>query len=282
MQGLQRSCALLAAAGALFGAPAFANGAELNVDARTDSVDVKPGDGRCATAAGTCTLRAAVQEADAADGASTIIVPAGTLSPDDPPLSASRKCGRQGPGQRGSGPERRHHRPRGRRRPDGHRRRRHRPGLRDRQHSVTAALRDLTITHGDSTAGGSQEINLGGGILNKSGITLERVELVDNKADGGGGMFSIPGTMPTIRDSLITGNSAFEGGGLRIDHGATIVNTTITTNTLVLEPGCAPGEARRHRHPRWSTRSPATAAASTTAAARSFRSSTARSPATTR
>jgi hypothetical protein len=49
-------------------------------------------------------------------------------------------------------------------------------------------------------------------------------------------MFSIPGTMPVVRNSLITGNTAFEGGGLRIDWGATIINTTITKNTLLVVP----------------------------------------------
>ncbi|HEX6390489.1 MAG TPA: right-handed parallel beta-helix repeat-containing protein, partial [Solirubrobacteraceae bacterium] len=98
--------------------------------------------------------------------------------------------------------------------------------------AVDAALADLTVTGGDSTAGNSQEIDLGGGVLNRSDITLDRVALVANKADGGGGLFSIPATNPTIRDSLIADNTAFEGGGLRIDSGATIVNTTITGNAL--------------------------------------------------
>jgi hypothetical protein len=108
---------------------------------------------------------------------------------------------------------------------------------------VETAIRDLTITGSDSTAAGSQEIDLGGAILNKSGITLDRVELIGNRADGGGGMFSIPGTMPVVRDSLIAGNSAFEGGGLRIDHGATIINTTITGNSLrAYSPDDLPGK----------------------------------------
>src|SRR5262249_33501962 len=67
-------------------------------------------------------------------------------------------------------------------------------------------------------------------------IVLNRVELVRNVADGGGGMFSIPGTNPEIRDSLIDGNIAFEGGGLRLDQGGHIVNTTITNNKLLPLP----------------------------------------------
>src|SRR5436305_14924833 len=85
--------------------------------------------------------------------------------------------------------------------------------------NASAHLSDLTVTGGDSTAGGSQEIDLGGGILNKGAITPDRVELVGNLADGGGGMFSIPGTTPVIRDRLIADNQAFSGGGLRLHAG---------------------------------------------------------------
>jgi CSLREA domain-containing protein len=235
MQGRQRRFALLAAAVALGTAPAGAHAASFTVDTPADAVDASEGDGLCATATGVCTLRAAVQEAGAADGKSTITVPAGTYRLTIVPLPQAGSATDMNPANgdldleaditvRGAGV--------GRTVIDG--------GGIDRVFEtgagVEAGLVDLSVTHGDSTAAGSQEIDLGGGILNKSGITLERVELVDNKADGGGGMFSIPGTMPTIRDSLITGNSAFEGGGLRIDHGATIVNTTITGNRL-LKPG---------------------------------------------
>ena len=64
-------------------------------------------------------------------------------------------------------------------------------------------------------------------------LTLDRMALVGNTADGGGGMFSIPATNPTVRDSLIAGNRAYSGGGLRLDAGATITNTTITGNQLM-------------------------------------------------
>jgi cysteine-rich repeat protein len=48
------------------------------VDSAVDAVDFVPGDGTCATQAGECTLRAAVQETNALAGSDTIIVPAGT------------------------------------------------------------------------------------------------------------------------------------------------------------------------------------------------------------
>lgn len=61
----------------------------LTVDAEVDAVDAEPGDGRCATAAGRCSLRAAVQEANALRGGDEIALPAGRFplalagSPED-------------------------------------------------------------------------------------------------------------------------------------------------------------------------------------------------------
>src|SRR5438128_7834324 len=56
-------------------APAAA--AMFTVNDTADAVDAVL-DGNCATAGGTCTLRAAIQEANAHPGADTIMVPAGT------------------------------------------------------------------------------------------------------------------------------------------------------------------------------------------------------------
>lgn len=49
-----------------------ASARDWTVDARDDGVDVAVGDGLCQSAAGTCTLRAAVQEANASPGADTL------------------------------------------------------------------------------------------------------------------------------------------------------------------------------------------------------------------
>ena len=50
------------------------------VDSSLDAADVSPGNGRCETGAGTCTLRAAVQESNALSGPDTIEVPPGTYN----------------------------------------------------------------------------------------------------------------------------------------------------------------------------------------------------------
>lgn len=66
-------------AGLLLNAPAYA-GLTLTVNDTLDEVDMNPGDGVCSTEAGTCTLRAAVMEANATieAGADEIRLPAGT------------------------------------------------------------------------------------------------------------------------------------------------------------------------------------------------------------
>src|SRR5690349_19641242 len=50
--------------------PAFAAG--LTVNSTADAADANPGDGVCATAGAVCTLRAAIEEANALTGADTI------------------------------------------------------------------------------------------------------------------------------------------------------------------------------------------------------------------
>src|SRR2546425_8188017 len=68
---------LFGVAGLLLGsAPVLA--ATFTVDSTLDAVDAAPGDGVCATSGGQCSLRAAIQEANALAGPNTIELPAGT------------------------------------------------------------------------------------------------------------------------------------------------------------------------------------------------------------
>jgi CSLREA domain-containing protein len=61
---------------AAFASPALAQ--PFTVDSTADAVDAAPGDTHCATAGGACTLRAAVQEANALAGTDEIDIPVGT------------------------------------------------------------------------------------------------------------------------------------------------------------------------------------------------------------
>lgn len=220
--------------------PALGQGAaapRFIVDSTADAPDAKVGDGICASTApgAPCTLRAAVQEADTA-ATSTVIVPAGRFRLSIPTVVAEQFAGaavavdgaagdldiNRGMTIRGAGAARTII--------DG-------AGL-DRVFAVgnggSGHLSDMTVTGGDpSQAGTNPGIALGGAILNGGAITLDRMALVANRADGGGGLFSVPNTHPIIRDTLIAGNRAYSGGGLRLDSGATIVNSTITGNVLL-------------------------------------------------
>ncbi len=57
-----------------------AEAATFTVASTEDMVDALPGDGLCATATGTCTLRAAVQETNSLGGTNTVLLPAGTYT----------------------------------------------------------------------------------------------------------------------------------------------------------------------------------------------------------
>src|SRR5687768_12251788 len=61
-------------------APATAQAATFPVNTTFDGTDATPGDAVCATATGTCSLRAAIQEANATGGGDTVALPAGTYT----------------------------------------------------------------------------------------------------------------------------------------------------------------------------------------------------------
>ena len=70
--GLSSTCTLTMNAAATAGAIFNARPTSLVVNSVLDAVDALPGDGLCATSTGVCTLRAAIQEANALSGADTI------------------------------------------------------------------------------------------------------------------------------------------------------------------------------------------------------------------
>lgn len=71
---------LLAALAAVLSAGAPALAATFTVDTTTDAVDATPGDHQCRTAGNLCSLRAAVQEANALPGLDAVDLPAGTYA----------------------------------------------------------------------------------------------------------------------------------------------------------------------------------------------------------
>ena len=221
--GLGSLLAVLAAAVA----PQAAHAVLFAVTDTADLVDAAPGDGVCSTAAATCTLRAAIQEANALASADQISLPAGTyaltLSGNGEDAAATGDLDVTDNGSlliigQGSGNTI----------VDA-------SGLapRDRVfHFIdgTAVVRKLQIT------GGSQ--NNGGGLRNQdANVTLRQVRVEDNTAsfDGGGILNDGVDSRLTIASSSVNDNAAVDnGGGIANRNGAvlTVNATTIDGNEV--------------------------------------------------
>ncbi|WP_159840320.1 CSLREA domain-containing protein [Nocardia sp. CY41] len=205
----------------------------ITVDSTVDEAAADPGNGRCRTPSGACTLRAAVQTANAHPG-STIVVPAGryvlTIGPDQRKVQGRNPDATTGDLNltapttlRGAGRERTVL--------DAN-------GI-DRVLSIAAptTLTGLTVTGGRTA---QHEIPFydtgGGGIANSSDLVLDDVVVRDNSAGYGGGIFNVPGSDLHTRNTVITGNSSGEAGGVRCDNTCTFTDSTISDNRVV-DPG---------------------------------------------
>ena len=163
------------------------------VNSTVDAVDAKPGDARCDDGSGNCTLRAAIMETNALEGADAITLPAGTYRLTI--AGVDEDAGRTG----------------------------------DIDISDDLTIRGAGADNTIIDAGGLDrafEIVLGtasykawlelktplvsavGPIVHISGVTIR-----NGNATAGGGIANRGGTL-TITDSAISGNSATNGGGI--------------------------------------------------------------------
>ena len=231
----------------------------LAVNTTADTPDRLPGDGTCADAAGACSLRAAIQEANAAPPFDIILVPAGiyTLTlrgvEEDAAVSGDLDL-RSDMAIYGASP--------GSTIVDG-------AGA-DRAFDIltgSVRLTGLTIRGGAATNGGGirnagalmlvgSEVlsntalasagGEGGGIVNtETGqLVVQRTTIAGNRAAARGGGLSSHG-LATILSSAIVSNSAegrqlwpaAGGGGLWLAGQATLTNTTISGNQAVHHGG---------------------------------------------
>ena len=242
--------------------------AALHVNSTTDAVDAQPGDGVCRTAAGTCTLRAAIQEANARPGADVITVPAGTYRITHPEPANGGIAGGDfnitAPVEiTGAGAARTM--------VDGN----HQFRILNVKSGATGrvTLTKLTIQNGagdDECGPGVVQVfgvaalrkvtvrgNCGSGIVNQFGSTLTvdrstitangtswfgggidnhgtllitRSTMSDNYGQDGGGAINNFGTL-TVVNSTVSGNgSDVSGGGINTSGRVTLNNVTITGN----------------------------------------------------
>ena len=203
---------------ALVAAPAIGQAATFNVNSTLDAVDATPGDGICATAGSVCTLRAAIQEANALAGADTIVVPAGTYTltiagaGEDAAatgdLDITSAVTVEGAGANlttvnGGGIDR----------------------VFDVLTGANVTLRGLRI------AGGSLAGNGGGVQAVAATLVIERCAVVGNTAAFGGGIVSSGANTVTITDTEISGNTATsQGGGINFQTGGTQLLTNVTVS----------------------------------------------------
>jgi CSLREA domain-containing protein len=224
------------------GAPVPAFGAAFTVDSTTDAVDANPGDGACASAAGDCTLRAAIQETNALAGADAITLPAGVFVIALP--GVREDAGATGDFDltddvivQGAGPDETILDALGLDRVV------HTSPL---ANALTVTLRGLTIRHGDSVAGSlPAEPAVGGGILNgpeagladQAQLTLEDVAVLENRGAGSGGGIFNAAELVMIRSTVsrniggLAAESPFGGGIASVGPSVNIEFSVISSNT---------------------------------------------------
>jgi CSLREA domain-containing protein len=258
--GLAATIATAAAAGALLlpaGASAFrplacAPGCDLVVNATVDEPDAGPGDGVCATAGGDCTLRAAIQEANASfPDPREILVPRGTYvltrhGLDDDASHGDLDVHFQGQivgaGQSrtvvdgddadrvfdvhvGSEGLLSHLAVRHGRATDG-------PGGGIRAHAYPYFLNYLYVTDNEAVPGDAEGAGDGGGIAALNEVSVRYSQVAYNHAVNGAGMWW-QGIQGSFGYATFVGNHASgDGGGLYLSGGDDyFANVTVSTNT---------------------------------------------------
>jgi CSLREA domain-containing protein len=223
-----------------------AHGATFTVNSAADEVDLTEGDNLCLTQSGTCTLRAATQEANVSAGDDVINLPAG----DAPERVTVTGAGARTTRIIGVAGDR---------------------VLHWTDEDLTVDISGVAITGGSGVSSGggidgsgtfsltnvavtgnqannpSTLHNQGGGIFNQGAMTLVNVTLSGNTAAGpgnpqGGGLFDLGNGNASLTNVTISGNSVAttsggnpQGGGMfyigDIAVTATLRNVTIAGNT---------------------------------------------------
>lgn len=230
IQRIQRLCmtgAKLLILGTLVASFALVGGTavqavELTVTSTTDAVDANPGDGLCATKTGTCTLRAAVQEANARDGGETIVLQSGTYTLTVEGAGTEIESAYAGDLDtisplhiRGQGPAATYIDAKGKSRA-------FEIYLGDNQN---LDIEGVTITGGwVPSVGGAMSILAS----DTSTVTIKNSKITGNFTTGDGGGILLNGGTLKIVDSSITNNEASgQGGGIYVMRGHLLLERTI-------------------------------------------------------
>jgi CSLREA domain-containing protein len=196
---------------------------ELLVNTTNDEVDARPGNGICATANGTCSLRAAVQEANRVPGSQTIKLPAGLYTLTLPPgeeggldLDAGGDLDLQGSvvvagADRATVIV------------DGNRLSR----IFDVAPRGEAIIRGITVRNGNDLGGAGLRVTT-------AWLNVDNVIVEANESSGRGGGIEATGLDPvlSIDNAIVRNNRALggDGGGIAANGFTTIHRTSITGN----------------------------------------------------
>jgi CSLREA domain-containing protein len=202
-------------------APTYAN-STLTVTSAADAMDAVPGDGRCATAASpVCTLRAAIQEANARPGADLIMLPRGTYTLTRAgsneqaaalgDLDILDDLTITGAGATSTTID---------------------ANAIDRVFEVigqtTVHLAGLTIQGGNP--GNTPGYTHGGAIMNTGMLTIDASSIQRNTAQYGAGIYTEGGSV-TLNGSTIEQNAAYGfGGGISSSGAVTLIESTLRGN----------------------------------------------------
>ncbi len=200
------------------------------VSTTTDAGDAIPGDGTCADSAGQCTLRAAVEEAEALGGTSEIDVYPGTFDLTLDQLEVGGNIAIKGAGADQTTIEQ--------------------LAATHRAFEVTSGTVSIigtTITGGDETMNSNDpDPGVGGGIYVAGGATLDLswAEVTGNGSESSGGGIDLNGSVDidhsTVANNAVSGLHFGNGiGGGVDDFGASlaITDSTIYGNTASLQGG---------------------------------------------
>ncbi|MFL5781730.1 MAG: choice-of-anchor Q domain-containing protein [Thermoleophilaceae bacterium] len=250
------AAALLAPAGAGASIYDCSPGCDIVVNSTVDAPDADAADGACATAAGDCTLRAAIQEANARVQA-VVLVPRGTYvltrhgldddaSHGDLDITSPVRVIGAGVSRTivdGDDADRvfdvrqfgegsiSHLAVRHGRATDG-------PGGGIWVHNYPFALRYLYVTDNEAVGGAAAGSGNGGGIAAQADTAVQYAQVAYNHAVNGAGMYWHGIQASSSNDTFVGNHASGDGGGLYISGGDDFLNNmTLSANTAAAHGG---------------------------------------------
>lgn len=196
--------------GGCIGTPTTGAGETFVVDDTADEHDDVPGDGTCATMGGSCTLRAAIDEANARCGLNAVVVPVGTYVLGLGALEITDSTTLSGAGADAVVV-------------DGNAAGRVVEVVRG-----TVALDGVTLRNGLSD-------DVGGAVDNEATLTISNAAILDSSSATWGGGIATSGPLTIVSSTIANNTAVFNGGGI---FGGFQAGTVVLVDTTVRDNHC--------------------------------------------